>query len=110
MIGISLTLCYPQIGSTNLFCFRALDRICPLTKHIRLVGLQLRCVRTKTAKLTLELGSGAGEMYDLANDPHEMENLFGNLDYATLQRELTSMIHARPRDMCGTLAEPVGMA
>jgi len=39
MIGISLTLCYPQIGSTNLFCFRALDRICPLTKHIRLVGV-----------------------------------------------------------------------
>jgi len=32
MIGISLTLCYPQIGSTNLFCFRALDRTCPLDK------------------------------------------------------------------------------
>lgn len=74
------------------------------------VGLQLRCVRTKTAKLTLELGSGAGEMYDLANDPHEMENLFGNPDYAALQSELTNMIHARPRDMCRALPEPVGMA
>jgi len=39
MIGISLSLCYPQIGSPNLFCLRALDRICPLTKHIRLVGV-----------------------------------------------------------------------
>jgi hypothetical protein len=39
MIGISRTLCYPQIGSPNLFCFRALDQICPLTKHIRLVGV-----------------------------------------------------------------------
>jgi len=39
MIGSSLTLCYPQIGSPNLFCFRALDRICPLTKHIRLLGV-----------------------------------------------------------------------
>ena len=39
MIGISRTLCYPQIGSTNLFCFRILCLICPLTKHIRLVGV-----------------------------------------------------------------------
>ena len=39
MIGISLSLCYPQIGSPNLFCLRALDQICPLTKHIRLVGV-----------------------------------------------------------------------
>jgi uncharacterized membrane protein YgdD (TMEM256/DUF423 family) len=39
MIGISLTLCYPQIGAPNLFCLRALDQICPLTKHIRLVGV-----------------------------------------------------------------------
>ena len=40
MIGSSRTLCYPQIGSPNLFCLRALDQFCPLTKHIRLVGLQ----------------------------------------------------------------------
>jgi hypothetical protein len=39
MIGISRTLCYPQIGAPNLFCFRILCLICPLTKHIRLVGL-----------------------------------------------------------------------
>ena len=39
MIGSSRTLCYPQIGSPNLFCLRALDQFCPLTKHIRLVGL-----------------------------------------------------------------------
>jgi hypothetical protein len=36
MIGSSLPLCYPQIGAPNLFCLRALDKICPLTKHIRL--------------------------------------------------------------------------
>ena len=40
------------------------------------VALDLRAVRTRTAKLTLELGSGAGELYDLANDPHESENRF----------------------------------
>jgi hypothetical protein len=37
MIGSSPPLCYPQIGSPNLFCLRALCQICPLTKHIRLV-------------------------------------------------------------------------
>jgi hypothetical protein len=36
MIGSSPPLCYPQIGSPNLFCLRALCQICPLTKHIRL--------------------------------------------------------------------------
>lgn len=39
MIGSSLSLCYPQIGAPNLFFPRALCQICPLTKHIRLVGV-----------------------------------------------------------------------
>ena len=40
------------------------------------VELQLRTVRTRTHKLTLELISGAGELYDLASDPHETTNRF----------------------------------
>jgi hypothetical protein len=39
MIGSSLPLCYPQIGAPNLFFPRVLCQICPLTKHIRLVGV-----------------------------------------------------------------------
>jgi len=39
MIGSSLPLCYPQIGAPNLFFARALCRIYPLTKHIRLMGV-----------------------------------------------------------------------
>ena len=74
------------------------------------IALDLRCVRTKAAKLTLELGSGAGELYHLGNDPHEMDNLYGNPDYAALQRELTDMIRARPDDMLPKLPEPIGMA
>ena len=74
------------------------------------LALDLRCVRTKTAKLTLELGSGAGELYDLANDPHEMDNLFGNPDHTVLQRQLTDMAMSRPRDWQEPLPEPVGMA
>jgi arylsulfatase A-like enzyme len=74
------------------------------------VALRLRTVRTRTRKLTLELGSGAGEMYDLAEDPHEMHNLFDDDGYRALRRELTDMIRSRPDDALENLAEPVGMA
>ncbi len=60
------------------------------------VELQLRTVRTATAKLTIDLVSGAGEMYDLADDPDEMENLFDDAGRAALRRELTEMVRARP--------------
>jgi arylsulfatase A-like enzyme len=40
------------------------------------VSLSLRTVRTKTQKLTVDLISDAGELYDLANDPQEMTNLY----------------------------------
>ena len=74
------------------------------------VPLQLRTVRTRDAKLTLELESGAGELYDLANDPGEMENLFDDAGARALRKELTDMIHARPGDIRDDVDEPVGMA
>ena len=60
------------------------------------VELQLRTVRTADAKLTVDLLSGAGEMYDLANDPDEMENLFDDAGRRGLRHDLTDMIRARP--------------
>jgi len=60
------------------------------------IELHLRAVRTKTAKLTLELISGTGELYDLADDPDEMTNRFNDPGKSALQNELTEMIHARP--------------
>jgi len=62
------------------------------------IELQLRTVRTKTAKLTLDLISGAGELYDLANDPGEMENRYGDAAYRGMQAELTDMAMSRPDD------------
>ncbi|WP_417227805.1 sulfatase-like hydrolase/transferase [Amphritea sp.] len=73
------------------------------------LNLTLRLARTKTHKLTLEQQSGAGEMYDLVNDPHEMQNLFDNPDYKSVQQELTDMINARPDDML-PLGTPSGPA
>ena len=73
------------------------------------VALRLRTVRTKAQKLTLELSSGAGEMYDLAHDPFEMNNLFGDLGYRSMQRELSAMINSRPDDALQPLPEPIGL-
>ena len=60
------------------------------------VALELRTVRTKTAKLTIDLISGAGEMYDLAEDPDEMTNIFDDPGKVKLRNELSDMIKARP--------------
>jgi arylsulfatase A-like enzyme len=73
------------------------------------IELDLRIVRAAEAKLTLDLASGEGEMYDLASDPDEMDNVFHRPEYAALRAELTTMIHERPNDYV-TLKEPVGMA
>jgi arylsulfatase A-like enzyme len=73
------------------------------------VDLDLRTVRTKTHKLTVDLRSGAGELYDLANDPHEMDNRFGDPGAAQAQRELADMIASRPDDAVPRRPQ-VGMA
>jgi arylsulfatase A-like enzyme len=74
------------------------------------VALELRTVRTKSHKLTLELLSGAGELYDLVGDPQEMDNRFDDPGLQKVQRELTDMIRSRPDDALQPPIEPVGMA
>lgn len=74
------------------------------------VPLSLRTVRTASSKLTIELNSGAGELYNLNNDPNEMENLFQEGDASPVQRELEEMIRDRPGKILSTFDEPVGMA
>jgi len=74
------------------------------------VPLLLRTVRTKTAKLTLELESGAGEMYDLTEDPNEMRNVYEDPAYSAMRKELTDMIRARPGPVRESFDDAVGMA
>lgn len=62
------------------------------------VALSLQVIRTKTHKLTLDLISGAGELYDLVNDPNEMINRFDHVEFADVQAELVQMINSRPDD------------
>jgi len=73
------------------------------------VDLHLRTVRTRRHKLTLELISAAGELYDLENDPQEMTNRFDDPAYAAVRRELADMIASRPADAVAPLPQ-IGMA
>jgi arylsulfatase A-like enzyme len=73
------------------------------------IALQLRTVRTRRHKLTMDLISGAGELYDLHEDPDEMDNRFGDPGCAGAQRELVDMLRSRPDDARAPLPQ-VGMA
>lgn len=74
------------------------------------VELQLRTIRTATHKMTVELGSGAGELYDLSNDPQEMVNRYDDPAYAAIRKEMHDMIASRPNDQMEPVPQQVGMA
>jgi len=73
------------------------------------VDLDLRTVRTQRHKLTLELRSGAGELYDLYDDPYEMQNRFNDPGIAVIQKNLVEMVKSRPADAVPRQPQ-VGMA
>ena len=73
------------------------------------VPLSLRTVRTRDWKLTVDLQSGAGEMYDLGSDPGERTNLFDLPAHAAKRTELIAMIESRPDDALPVQPQ-VGMA
>lgn len=74
------------------------------------VPLELRTIRTKTHKCTFELITGAGELYDLANDPLEQDNLYEDAGAAKVRKELEDMMRARPGKVLNAFADPVGAA
>ncbi|MEO0697975.1 MAG: sulfatase-like hydrolase/transferase [Pseudomonadota bacterium] len=73
------------------------------------VGLSLRTVRTRTHKLTKDLQSGAGELYDLVDDPDELRNRYDDPAYANIRGDLEAMIENRPADML-PIQTQVGLA
>ena len=62
------------------------------------VALSLMTVRTATHKMTVDALSGAGELYDLVNDPDEMINTFDDPETAELRAQLFGFLSTRPAD------------
>src|SRR5690606_15301082 len=56
------------------------------------VALDLRTVRTQRYRMTHEVNSESGELYDFQEDPHEMINRFEDASYSHVRRELSEMI------------------
>jgi hypothetical protein len=54
--------------------------------------------------------SGAGEMYDLVNDPTEMHNLFDDPASRALRHALEELMRARPGAILETFPPQIGMA
>ena len=73
------------------------------------VALSLMTVRTRTHKLTVDSISGAGELYDLVEDPMELHNRFDDPACTAVRAELEAMISERPDDRL-PLQKQVGMA
>jgi hypothetical protein len=57
--------------------------------------------------MTMEMNSGAGELYDLQEDPFETTNLFDQ--ESKLKKEFEDMIRSRPNDQIRDALVPSGL-
>ena len=74
------------------------------------VRLDLRTVHNGDAKLTLELQSGEGELYNMINDPNEMRNLWNKPSDMELQNKMLNMLWSRPGIELNDFDDPIGVA
>jgi arylsulfatase A-like enzyme len=81
-----------------------------LSDSHRIVPVNLRTVRTRRDKLTVETILGTVEIYDLEADPLEMNNIADDPRHAARRRELEAMIAQRPDDARKERLPAVGMA
>jgi arylsulfatase A-like enzyme len=69
------------------------------------VPLELRTIRTATHRLTTDLISGAGELYDLKADPREMENLWESNAAGAVKAGMLERLRHRPGPIMASLPE-----
>lgn len=63
------------------------------------IEMDLRTVRSHRHRMSLDMKTGTGELYDLQDDPHEMTNLFDDATRRPVRKDLTDMIRSRPNDI-----------
>ncbi len=62
------------------------------------VDLDLRTVRSQRYRMSVDLRTDTGELYDLENDPGEMVNLFDDPGSQTIRKLHMDMVHSRAED------------
>lgn len=62
------------------------------------IDMDLTTVRSQRYRMSVDLKTETGELYDLHDDPSEMANLFEDAGYAAVVKEHMDMISSRPDD------------
>lgn len=62
------------------------------------VAMDLTTVRSNRYRMSVDLRTDTGELYDMQEDPDELVNLFDDSSRAAIRKEHMDMIHARPND------------
>jgi len=72
--------------------------------------VRMRTLQTTRHRLSIYDGVAWGEMYDLAEDPHEMRNLWNESAYGGLRSELVSELAYAMLDCVDTSPFSLGVA
>jgi arylsulfatase A-like enzyme len=71
---------------------------------------RLRTLITRRWRLTINRGDPWGELYDLQNDPHELDNLFEDRDHRGVRAELMEELAYRQMELADRSPLPIGRA
>ena len=73
-------------------------------------GSRLRTLVTRRWRMTIAQDDSYGELYDLQNDPHEMENLFDDATHRGVRAELMEKLAYRQMELADRSPLPIGRA
>jgi arylsulfatase A-like enzyme len=71
---------------------------------------RMRTLVTQRWRLTISHADAWGELYDLANDPHEMDNLFEDPGHRGIRAELMEKLAYRQMELADRSPLPMGRA
>ena len=69
---------------------------------------RMRTLVTRRWRMTIAHGDAWGELYDLANDPHEMDNLFDDPGHRAVRGELMEKLAYRQMELADRSPLPMG--
>jgi arylsulfatase A-like enzyme len=73
-------------------------------------GARLRTLLTPRWRMTIAQGDPYGELYDLKNDPHEIDNLFEDAAHRSVRAELMEKLAYRQMELADRSPLPIGRA